>query len=145
MCKCRSTWDLFLYLGHLMGFEVHVIKKLREKDGGYNYDMIKNTHFVLKSLSQEKSWNSDHRFKEYLNYQELETYRDSGGLRIEEDFVIINFGPRLFGNKLPKHIEDFEASIRLQIKPIRLIGVIAIPIIFLISGYFNTLIKNVSI
>ena len=34
-------------------------------------------------------WKADRKHDEYLNYQEIEKYKDFSGLRNEEDFVII--------------------------------------------------------
>jgi hypothetical protein len=34
-------------------------------------------------------WKADRKHDEYLNYQEIEKYKDFSGLRNEEDFMIV--------------------------------------------------------
>ena len=53
-------------------------------------------------------WKSEKKFSEYLNYDKLEEYRDFGGIRNEENFVITEEGYRLLGKKKPKTIDDVE-------------------------------------
>ncbi len=43
------------------------------------------------------------------SYEKVEEYRDFGGLRNEEDFLITDEGYRLLGKPLPKSIEEIEA------------------------------------
>lgn len=122
-------------LGHLMGLDVHDMENLGEQNVGYTPDMIKSTQFGLKSLrlgrKLEKGivltvepgiyiipslidlWKADNKHEEFINYSELEKYRDFGGIRIEEDFVITDNGSRLLGDEVPKTIEDVEATISI--------------------------------
>ena len=47
---------------------------------------------------------------EFLNYDEIDKFRNFGGIRNEEDYLITNDGNRLLGNKKkPMLIEDVEA------------------------------------
>jgi len=120
-------------LGHLMGLDVHDMENLGEQNVGYTSDMIKSTQFGLKSLrlgrKLEKGivltvepgiyiipalidlWSADKKHLDFINYHELEKYRNFGGIRIEEDFVITDDGSRLLGTEIPKTIEDVEATI----------------------------------
>ncbi|RLD48540.1 MAG: aminopeptidase P family protein, partial [Bacteroidetes bacterium] len=45
----------------------------------------------------------------FLNYPEIEKFKDFSGLRNEEDFVITENGSRLLGKALPLTIEGVEA------------------------------------
>jgi len=56
-------------------------------------------------------WKADKKHEEFINYTELEKYRDFGGIRIEEDFVITKGGSRLLGDEIPKTIADVESTI----------------------------------
>ena len=48
--------------------------------------------------------------KEYINYDEVEKYRDFGGIRLEDDLLIIAAGNRLVGDRqIPIEISDVEA------------------------------------
>ena len=53
-------------------------------------------------------WKSENRFKDFINYSKLESYKDFGGIRNEEDFVITESGYRLLGKPKPKTIKDVE-------------------------------------
>ena len=47
--------------------------------------------------------------KDFLNYEMLETYKDFGGIRIEDDILITKEGCRFLGTKrIPYHPEDVE-------------------------------------
>ena len=56
-------------------------------------------------------WKSSGHCKEFLNFDMLETYKDFGGIRIEDDILITNDGCRFLGNKRipyhPQELEDF--------------------------------------
>ncbi len=55
-------------------------------------------------------WKSKGHNADYLNFNKLEEYRNFGGLRNEEDFVITETGYKLLGKPKPKTIEDVEAE-----------------------------------
>ncbi len=47
---------------------------------------------------------------EFLNYDKLEQYKDFGGIRNEEDYLITETGARKLGKEFPKIIEAIEAE-----------------------------------
>lgn len=116
--------------GHMMGLDVHDMENLGEQWVGYD-GIPKSTQFGLKSLRLGKElrpgfvvtiepgiyfipelidlWKSEHKYTEYLNYPEIEKFRNFGGLRNEEDFVITDNGARLLGKALPLTIDGVEA------------------------------------
>jgi Xaa-Pro aminopeptidase len=118
-------------LGHMMGLDVHDMENLGEVYVGYNGE-AKSTQFGLKSLRLGRElepgfvltvepgiyfipelidmWKAEKRFEEFINYEKVEQYKDFGGLRNEEDFLITNDGARLLGKPIPKTIEDVEAQ-----------------------------------
>ena len=53
-------------------------------------------------------WRKEGKFTEFLNYDKLETYKDFGGIRNEEDYLITEDGARLLGKKIPVRAEDVE-------------------------------------
>ncbi|MBU1101207.1 MAG: aminopeptidase P family protein [Bacteroidetes bacterium] len=116
--------------GHMMGLDVHDMEDLGEVWVGYDGEP-KSTQFGLKSLRLAKKlqpgyvltvepgiyfipelidmWNAENKFSEFLNYDKINEYRDFGGIRNEEDFVITEDGFRLLGNKKkPKTVEEVE-------------------------------------
>lgn len=116
-------------LGHMMGLDVHDMEDLGEQYVGYENE-LKSTQFGLKSLRLARKlepgfvltiepgvyfipqlidlWKSEKRFTDFLNYDKIEQYKDFGGCRNEEDFLITSDGYRLLGKPLPKTIEDVE-------------------------------------
>ncbi len=116
-------------LGHMMGMDVHDMEDLGEQYVGYDNE-AKSTQFGVKSLRLGRKlepgfvltiepgiyfipqlidlWKSEKRFDEFLNYDKIEQYKDFGGCRNEEDFVITEDGYQLLGKPLPKTIEDVE-------------------------------------
>ena len=54
-------------------------------------------------------WRSQNKFTEFINYEKLVTYKDFGGIRNEEDYLITEDGARLLGKKIPLHTEEVEA------------------------------------
>ena len=122
-------------LGHMMGLDVHDMENLGEQYVGYTDNLKQSTEFGLKSLRLGRALEegmvltvepgiyfipelielrkSQKRFNDFINYEKLESYKDFGGIRIEDDFLIIANGARLLGNRLPTtavEIEEFRAS-----------------------------------
>lgn len=116
-------------LGHMMGMDVHDMEDLGEQYVGYDNE-AKSTQFGPKSLRLGRKlepgfvltiepgiyfipqlidlWKSENRFTEFLNYDKINEYRDFGGCRNEEDFLITEDGYQLLGKPLPKTIKDVE-------------------------------------
>lgn len=117
--------------GHMMGMDVHDMENLGEIYVGYNGE-AKSTQFGLKSLRLGRKlepgfvltiepgiyfipelidlWKSEKRFEQFINYEKVEQYKNFGGLRNEEDFLITQDAYRLLGKPIPKSIEDVEAE-----------------------------------
>lgn len=116
-------------LGHMMGLDVHDMENLGEVLVGYDGE-AKSTQFGLKSLRLGRElkpgfvftiepgiyfipdlidkWRNEKKFFEFLNYNKLEEYKNFGGCRNEENFVITETGARLLGKELPKTVERIE-------------------------------------
>ncbi|WP_289054940.1 aminopeptidase P family protein [Carboxylicivirga marina] len=116
-------------LGHMMGLDVHDMEDLGEQYVGYHNE-AKSTQFGMKSLRLARKlepgfvltiepgiyfipqlidkWKNEKHLLEFLNFDKLEEYKDFGGCRNEEDFLITDTGYRLLGKPLPKTIEDVE-------------------------------------
>ena len=46
---------------------------------------------------------------DYINYDKVETYKDFGGIRIEDDILVTEDGYRVLGKPIPKTIAEVEA------------------------------------
>ena len=116
-------------LGHQMGLDVHDMEDLGEEYVGYD-GKPKSQQFGIKSLRLAKPlvagmvltiepgiyfipslidmWRAEKHFIDFINYDKLEAYKDFGGIRNEEDFVITEDGYKLIGTNKPKTTEDVE-------------------------------------
>jgi len=54
-------------------------------------------------------WRSQNKFNDYINCEKVDGYRDFGGIRNEENFVMTQSGVRLLGKPKPKTIDEVEA------------------------------------
>lgn len=117
-------------LGHMMGLDVHDMENLGEIWVGYD-GKPKSTQFGRKSLRLARPlepgfvltiepgvyfipelidlWKAEGRFKEFINYEKLDEYRDFGGIRNEEDYLITETGARRLGKQIPLTTEEVEA------------------------------------
>ena len=117
-------------LGHMMGLDVHDMENLGEVNVGYD-GAPKSTQFGRKSLRLARKleagfvltvepgiyfipelidlWKSERKFADFINYEKVESYKDFGGIRNEEDYLITHDGARLLGKKISKKAEDIEA------------------------------------
>lgn len=118
-------------LGHMMGLDVHDMENLGEDHVGYNQSISRSSKFGLKSLRLARELEpgfvltvepgiylipelidlrkSEGAYPDFVNYDKLEAYRQTGGIRIEEDFVITSDGAKLLGTPLPHSVEEVEA------------------------------------
>lgn len=116
--------------GHMMGLDVHDMEDLGEVWVGYE-GKAKSTQFGLKSLRLAKPlqaghvftiepgiyfipelidlWRSENKFNEFINWEKVDSYRNFGGIRNEEDFVMTEKGAQLIGKAKPKTIDEIEA------------------------------------
>ncbi|MDO5968722.1 aminopeptidase P family protein [Flavivirga aquimarina] len=119
-------------LGHMLGLDVHDMENLGEQYVGYTDTLKQSTAFGFKSLRLGKVLEegmvltvepgiyfipelialrkSENMYMEFIDYEVLEHYKDFGGIRIEDDFLITKDGYRKLGNRLPttsNEIEEF--------------------------------------
>jgi Xaa-Pro aminopeptidase len=114
-------------LGHMLGLDTHDMEDLGEEYVGYTETLQKSTQFGLKSLRLGRKiesgfvltvepgiyiipelidlWKSEKRFTDFINYEKLETYKDFGGIRIEEDLLITENGSRILGKPFSRDTE----------------------------------------
>lgn len=117
-------------LGHMMGLDVHDMENLGELWVGYN-GQPKSTQFGRKSqrlaIPLEPGfvhtvepgiyfipelidlWKGQKKFTDFINYDVVEGYKNFGGIRNEEDYLITETGARRLGKKIPLTPEEVEA------------------------------------
>ena len=118
-------------LGHMIGLDVHDMENLGEVFVGYDQSIRKSDKFGLKSLRLARpleegfaitiepgiymiphlmdQWASEKKHEEYLNYEEINKFRNFGGIRIENDFIIRSDKAELLGEPLAYDIETVES------------------------------------
>ena len=64
-------------------------------------------YFIPELMDQ---WRAQRKFEQFIDYEVLETYRDFGGVRIEDDVLVTETGYHLLGKPVPKTIEEVEAA-----------------------------------
>ena len=120
-------------LGHMMGMDVHDMEGLGQVYVGFDDETRPNLEqfgtnclrmgrrleegFVLTDEpgiyfipALIDDWKASGHCKEFLNFEKLETYKDFGGIRIEDDILITKEGCRFLGSKrIPYHPKDVEA------------------------------------
>lgn len=117
-------------LGHMMGLDVHDMEDLGEQWVGHQ-GQPRSTQFGLKSLRLARPlepgfvftiepglylipelidrWNADGKFREFINYDALGPYRDFGGIRFEENYLVTDTGARRLGKQRPRSAAEIEA------------------------------------
>ena len=118
-------------LGHMMGMDVHDMEGLGQIYVGFDEETRPSSQFGTNALRCGKrlqegfvmtdepgiyfipalidDWRSQGLHKEFLNYELLETYKDFGGIRIEDDILITKDGCRFLGKeRIPYHPKDVE-------------------------------------
>ena len=124
-------------LGHMMGMDVHDMEGLGQIYVGFDEETRPNLEqfgtnclrmgrrlqegfvvtdepgiYFIPALIDD--WRAQGLHKDFLNYELLETYKNFGGIRIEDDVLITADGCRFLGEKRipyhPKDIEDFMAQ-----------------------------------
>ena len=120
-------------LGHMMGMDVHDMENFDQINVGFDEETRPNLEqfgtnclrmgrrleegfvvtdepgiYFIPALIDE--WKAKKHCAEYLNFDKLETYKDFGGIRIEDDVLITKDGCRFIGkDRIPYHPKDVEA------------------------------------
>ena len=119
-------------LGHMMGMDVHDMENFDQINVGFDEETRPNLEqFGTNSLRMGRrleegfvvtdepgiyfipalidDWRSKGLHKDFINYDKLETYKDFGGIRIEDDLLITKDGCRFLGkDRIPYHLKDVE-------------------------------------
>jgi len=117
-------------LGHMLGLDVHDMEDLGEDYVGYTQKIKRSDQFGTSYLRLAKAlepgfvvtvepglyfipklidqWKAAKNFVDFINYDKLEEYRHFGGVRIEDDVLVLKDGRRVLGMPIPKTIEEVE-------------------------------------
>ncbi len=117
-------------LGHMLGLDVHDMENLGENFVGYDESISRSEQFGLAYLRLGKKlkpgfvftiepgiyfipalidlWKKDKKFENFINYNKVDTFKDFGGIRVEDDILVTETGGRVLGNPIPKSVADIE-------------------------------------
>jgi Xaa-Pro aminopeptidase len=118
-------------LGHMMGLDVHDMEDLGQIYVGYDAETRPSTQFGLASLRMGRrlqegfvmtdepgcyfipalidQWRSERKHVDFINYDAVESFKDFGGIRLEDDILITAEGSRFLGEKkIPITVEEVE-------------------------------------
>jgi Xaa-Pro aminopeptidase len=119
-------------LGHMMGMDVHDMEGLDQINVGFDEETRPNLEqfgtnalrmgrrlqegfvvtdepgiYFIPALIDE--WRAKKHCADFLNFDELDKYKDFGGIRIEDDVLITRDGCRFIGkDRIPYHPKDIE-------------------------------------
>ena len=119
-------------LGHMMGMDVHDMENFDQINVGFDEETRPRldqfgTNCLRMGRRLEEGfvvtdepgiyfipaliddWKASGHCAEFLNFDKIETYKDFGGIRIEEDILITKDGCRFLGeHRIPYHPKDVE-------------------------------------
>lgn len=118
-------------LGHMMGLDVHDMENYGEVHVGYPRGAQKDPRFGFASLRLGRAlepgfvftvepgiyfvpdlidqWRAAGKFADFINYDELVKWKDFGGMRNEEDYLITADGARRVGRKKPYTLSEIQS------------------------------------
>jgi Xaa-Pro aminopeptidase len=119
-------------IGHMLGLDVHDMEGLGEDFVGYTREIRRSTQFGTRHLRLARAlepgfvvtvepglyfiphliarWKAERRHEEFIDYRRVDDYLDLGGIRIEDDVLVLEDGCRILGEPIPKTIADVEAA-----------------------------------
>lgn len=118
-------------LGHMLGLDVHDMESLGEDHVGYTDDIRRDSRFGINRLRLARplepgfvvtvepgvyfipqlvrQWRAENRFGDQIDYRQLESYLDFGGVRIEDDVRVTSTGAMVLGPPIPKTVTAVES------------------------------------
>ncbi len=119
-------------LGHMLGLDVHDLENIGEQYVGYEPGLERSEQFGLSYLRLARKlrpgfvltvepglyfipqlidqWKAEKRNAAFINYKEVEKFRNARGYRIEDDVLVTKSGCRVLGPPIPKTAADVEAA-----------------------------------
>ncbi len=119
-------------LGHMIGLDVHDLENIGEQYVGYEPGVERSQQFGLGYLRLARTlkpgfvltvepglyfipqlidqWKAEKKNAAFINYKEVEKFRNARGFRIEDDVLVTKAGNRVLGPPIPKTVAEVEAA-----------------------------------
>ncbi len=119
-------------VGHMLGLDVHDMEGLGENFVGYDETVKRSKQFGLAYLRMARElrpgfvltvepgiyfipalidqWKKEKKLASFINYNEVERYRNFTGIRIEDNILVTRDGHRVLGKPIPKTVRDVERT-----------------------------------
>ncbi|TRX72512.1 aminopeptidase P family protein [Carboxylicivirga sp. M1479] len=120
-------------LGHMIGLDVHDMEDYNDTLVGYMDEMERSTQFGLAALRLGRTlqpnwvvtnepgiyfipalidqWKADGTNADFINFDKVESYKDFGGVRLEDDILITDDSCRILGERIPITVDEVEATV----------------------------------
>jgi len=117
-------------LGHMIGLDVHDMEDLGEDYVGYTDTIRRSRQFGTSHLRLARTlepgfvvtvepgiyfipalidqWKAEGKFENFIDYKQIEKYRDFGGIRIEDNVLVLDDGRRVLGKPIAKTVAEVE-------------------------------------
>ena len=79
----------------------------RDLEAGHVVTIEPGIYFIPALIDR---WREEGRHADFIDYDAVERYRGFGGIRIEDDVLCTDGGPRVLGPGIPKSVADVEAA-----------------------------------
>jgi Xaa-Pro aminopeptidase len=119
-------------LGHMIGLDVHDMEDLGQRLVGFDKNTQPSDQFGLASLRMGRTlqtgftvtdepgiyfisalidlWKKENKHKQFLEYNIIETYKDFGGIRLEDMLLITETGCQIIGKRPPITVNEVESE-----------------------------------
>lgn len=121
-------------LGHMIGLDVHDMEDYNDTLVGYMDELERSTQFGLAALRLGRTlepnwvvtnepgiyfipalidtWKAENKHADFINYDKVESYKDFGGIRLEDDILITDDSCRILGERIPITVDEVEATVK---------------------------------
>jgi Xaa-Pro aminopeptidase len=118
--------------GHMIGLDVHDMESYGEDLVGYDETVRRSPLFGVQYVRLGRAlepdwtvavepgiyfipeiidrWSAEGKFSDFVDWERVKSYRDFGGVRIEDDVLVTSDGHRVLGPPIPKSVAEVEAT-----------------------------------
>lgn len=117
-------------LGHMMGLDVHDMEDLGQIHVGFDEETRPSDQFGIAALRLGRrlqegfvltnepgiyfipalidQWQKNQTNADFINFDEVNKYRNFGGIRLEDDILVTSSGSEIIGKRVPVNPEEVE-------------------------------------